>query len=319
MPRISVLMPTHNRADVLGYAIDSVLRQTEPDFELLVVGDGCTDNTARIVKSFQDSRIVWYDLPKAPNFGYANRNIALRKARGELIAFAAHDDLMFPDHLALLSHEIDAGKLDWIYSRPLWVSTDGVIVPFCTNLHNADELDLFMNIRNSIPAGCVMHRRSCFDKSGYWPEDVESAGDWLLWQRIIKAGNCNKFGYCRTPTTLHFSADWKNSRHSGSIEVMRMLEVADHEPWWPAPLRYPVAKQQLEQDVLQQAMKSAPTQWCRNVRDGVSAVVDRLAWDKILQNPPPRIIEKTIQERHDSTAQLPGAMQKLKRIFRHLK
>ena len=76
-PRFTVLMPTHYRPDTIGYAIRSVLNQTVPDFELLVVGDGATAETAAVVRSFTDPRIRWFDLPKAAGFGYANRNIAM--------------------------------------------------------------------------------------------------------------------------------------------------------------------------------------------------------------------------------------------------
>ena len=131
-PRFTVLMPTHYRPDVIGFAIQSVLNQTETDFELFIVGDGAWPETSAVVHRFTDSRIRWFDLPKAPGYGYANRNIALRESRGELIAFAADDNLMFPDHLALHGAVLEDPSIRWAYSRALWVSSDGVTAPDLT-------------------------------------------------------------------------------------------------------------------------------------------------------------------------------------------
>lgn len=131
-PRVSVLMPTHSRVDVIGFAIQSVLDQTFEDFELLVVGDACAPGTAEVVAGFGDSRMRFFDLPKAPHFGYANRNIALREARGDLIGFAADDDLLFPDHLERLVAEHE-DRCALAYSQALWVSTDGIAAPFLTS------------------------------------------------------------------------------------------------------------------------------------------------------------------------------------------
>lgn len=279
-PRISVLMPTHDRAEVVGYAIQSVLAQTEPDFELLVVADGCTDRTAEVVAAFRDPRIRLFDLPKAPFFGYANRNIALREARGRLIAFAAHDDLLLSDHLERLSRAIETSRAEWIYSRPLWVSTDGVIVPYATNLLHDDELTRFLTVANTIPASCVVHTRSCFDRYGYWPEDVPAAADWRYWIRVIEGGGRQRFGYLPIPTCLHFSATWRQSRHAEANEVREWLEIADTAAWWPAVLRCRVADDRTEQESVWAAMQNAPA-WNDEVRDAVRTAIDRVAWESI--------------------------------------
>jgi glycosyltransferase involved in cell wall biosynthesis len=280
MARFSVLLPTHNRAELVGYAIRSVLCQTETDFELLIVGDGCTDNTAEVIRSFQDSRIRWFDLPKAPHFGYANRNIALREAIGEYIAFMAHDDLVFPDHLALLADTLEKTGAEWVYSRPLWVSTDGCVVPFAVNLRNNDELEHFLTRANVIPAACVLHRRSCFQKYGYWPEDVKSAADWRFWIRIIEGGGRSNLAYCEVPTVLHFVADWKRHRASGMPQVAAGLKVADSAPWWPAPLKREIPPGNSEQQVFFAAIQSPD--YVSELRRAVNQVMERMAWEHLM-------------------------------------
>ncbi len=239
-PLVSVLLPTHNRADVLGFAIRSVLAQSVGDFELLIAGDGCRDDTRRVVASLSDSRIVWLDLPKAPLSGYANRNIALRRARGQFVAYAQDDDLWFPDHLEQLIRTLEAAGADWAYSRPLWVCRDGAIVPSPVNLTLPDELDWFMTTENSIPSTCVLHRRSALDRAGYWPEDVPHCADWRCWQSILQAGEPKPAAFCRAPTSLHFPSIMN---HDVARPEAALRDSAG-APWWPTLFRRTGARQQ---------------------------------------------------------------------------
>jgi glycosyltransferase involved in cell wall biosynthesis len=245
-----------------------------------VVADGCTDDTVSRIAAFADPRIRVFDLPKAPYYGYANRNVALREARGDLVAFIAHDDLLFPDHLERLIRVLEPDR-EWVYSRPLWVSTDGILVPFATNLTLGDELDDFLSVGNTIPASCVIFRRRCLDRYGYWPEDVPSAADWRHWIAIIEGGGRRNLAYLPIPTCLHFSAEWKQSRHSAVAEVLTWLRVADSSSWWPGALRYEISAGAVEQQVIADAMRSGGLDWAHAVRDAVELVIDRLAWDDI--------------------------------------
>jgi glycosyltransferase involved in cell wall biosynthesis len=266
-PHFSVLLPTHNRADLIGYAIKSVLWQTEQDFELLIVGDGCTDDTADVVAGFGDPRIRWFHLPKAPFFGYANRNVALREAKGDFIGFVAHDDLLFPDHLVRLAESLERERAEWAYSRPLWVSADGRIVPFALNLTNADELENFLTVGNSIPTPCVMHRRSCLETYGYWPEDVASAADWRQWIRIIEGGGRHRLAYCRTPTCLHFKARWRDGR-TGHPTADAGLAAAEMLGWWPPSLKLEILPGQTEQQAYFDVIEAGGVRWLDAVRTG---------------------------------------------------
>lgn len=275
-PLVSVLLPTHNRADVLPYAIEAVLGQTVQDIELLVVGDGCTDNTSEVVQSFRDQRIRWFDLPKAPHFGYANRNIALREARGSYIGFMAHDDLIIHDHFERCLDILEKDdSVEWVYTRPIWVTPDGTVIPVAYNLHNPDTFDLFMARQvNGIPASCVVHRRSCLEDYGYWNDALPACGDWDMWIRIIEGGGRQNFAFLSEPTCLHFRANWRTEKNAGPDELKIWRTFYDKSALVPESLQVSIPEGVPEQRVFWEHMSADQVGWARSLRKAVVQVFD---------------------------------------------
>lgn len=280
-PRFSVLLPTHNRHDVIEYAIQSCLWQTEQDFELLIVGDGCTDRTAEVVSQFKDPRIRWFDLPKAPLSGYANRNLVLREATGYFIAYAQHDDIFFPDHLSRLATAAEGVAAQWCYSRPLWVEPDGLLAPFAIDLTKTDELAHFRR-ENHIPSCCVLHTRDSLERVGYWPEDVAKVADWVCWQRIIDAYGNGCLAYCPDPTALHFQAAWRKGRPEFNHPAMsRISQIARHSEWWPDIFKVSLPPGVTEQAIFFNLISSGGMSYCESLRAAVQEVYDRVAWSDV--------------------------------------
>lgn len=273
--RFTVLMPTHYRPDSIGYAIRSVLNQTEQDFELLVVGDGATEATARVVTGFDDPRIRWFDLPKSPGFGYANRNIAMAESTGELVAFAADDDLMLPDHLARLGQCFADPAVKWAYSQALWVSTDGVAAPDLTNLQNDDERATFLQ-GNSISGGSLMFRIDAVPSRRCWPEHVAGAGDWEQMKWLLREYGLAGMRRLGTPTYLHFTAGRKGGqRNSGFGLLDAWLSHADRSDWWPAELK-PALGDRLAQAVYWDRIGQDPG-YADRLREAATAICNRVA------------------------------------------
>ena len=174
-------MATYNYSEVLPYSIGSVLLQTQQDFELLVVGDGCTDDSAAVVGAAGDARVRWIGLDKNAGHQSAPNNEGLRQARGEIIAYLGHDDLWFPDHLERLLAALDLGAdLAWSVTR--LISPDRCDDPlYLLPTYSAGAW---------IPPSSLAHRRSVTDRVGGWSdyrgltEDPESD----LWRRAHSAG-----------------------------------------------------------------------------------------------------------------------------------
>lgn len=104
-PFFSVIIPTYNRAELLGQAIQSVLDQSFKDFELIVVDDYSTDNTKEIVNSFRDNRIKYIVNSHSKGVSGA-RNTGILMSKGEWIAFLDSDDVWLPEKLNLLYMKI---------------------------------------------------------------------------------------------------------------------------------------------------------------------------------------------------------------------
>jgi glycosyltransferase involved in cell wall biosynthesis len=97
MAKVSVIIPTYNRAGIIDKTLFSVIRQTISDIEIIAVDDGSTDNTCEVVKKIGDSRIKYF---YKENGGVSSaRNLGLTKAGGEYIAFLDSDDLWQENYL----------------------------------------------------------------------------------------------------------------------------------------------------------------------------------------------------------------------------
>lgn len=115
MPKVSVVIPTYNLSNMVEDTINSVLRQTESDLEVIVVDDGSTDNTRAVVEGIQDSRVKYFYKDNAgPSSAY---NYGFSKAKGRYVAFLDHDDLWPENYLqVMVSHLENNSEFGAVYS-----------------------------------------------------------------------------------------------------------------------------------------------------------------------------------------------------------
>ena len=197
-PNVSVILPTHNRAVTLKRAIDSVLAQTYADFELLIIDDGSSDQTAVLVGSYEDARLRYIPLPERGGAGAA-RNHGLSVACGCWIAFQDSDDEWRSEKLALQVRATEeaspeVGVIYTNYQRA--VSTRMISgIPSHRTFSNrfglrSSRLDgnpqHTLARGNFIPTQTAMVRKSCLQQVGGFDECLPRLQDWDLWLRLAR-------------------------------------------------------------------------------------------------------------------------------------
>lgn len=198
MPKVSVIIPTYNRAEFLSTAISSVLNQTYQDFEIIVVDDSSTDNTTELINSFSDSRIK-YIRHETNKGGSAARNTGIKMSSGQYIAFLDDDDEWLPEKLEkqveLLGNS--SPKVGSVYTGLLTIDKAcGKVLGRSIPSGKGCFIDeLIENNRIGTTSTHVL-RRECFEEVGLFDESLPSGQDYDMWIRISKKFH---FEYIKEP------------------------------------------------------------------------------------------------------------------------
>jgi glycosyltransferase involved in cell wall biosynthesis len=242
-PRVTVCTATYNRGPLLAQTIRSVLAQSYQDFELLIVDDCSTDDTAEVVAGFADHRIRYVRNPS--NLGmYANRNRCLQLARGELIAQLDDDDLYLPDALSSLVAALDAAPTaGLVFGATLEIDRAGAVVdhrrtfPSSRFLAPWEAFQTFLVGRRQ-PPSAVLVRAACYREFGGFEPD-NWCGDWDLWLRLSR---CYPVVYIDQPVLRYRQAvdnSTLRAEQDGSAPLWMRRTVGRALAAPPAGLRLP--------------------------------------------------------------------------------
>ncbi len=256
-PRFSAVIPAYNAAATLGSAVRSVLSQTSQDFEVIIVDDGSTDDTANHARRFEEDRRV--RVVSQPNQGLAGaRNTGIAHARGRYVGLLDSDDLWMPGYLEVMGAALDADPgAGFAYTDGWALDDESRRIRRATTMARAHPpasppadagafLRLFVN-GNFVPAETLV-RRAALDEVGNFNEALQAAEDYELWLRMLAHG----WRALRPPGLLlvrRIRADSMSSDRalmfSALREVMRI--VAEEHPA-PEDVKAIARRRMLEQD-----------------------------------------------------------------------
>ena len=231
----SAIIPTHNRYRLLKRALESIYSQTLPPTEVIVVDDGSSDKTKKIVNDFGDILYMYQE-----NSGVSSaRNKGLKYAKSEFVAFLDDDDTWHKEKMAqqmeFLKHN---PQFLWCYSDEKWVR-DNKEVTVPKKYHKPKHNTFLEHIAfcNIAPSSVVIHKK-IFDEIGCFDERLKVCEDYDLWLRILQhypaglvekklitkyAQETNQLGFCKNIESFRVLALEKHLKSKYHKEVKEVL------------------------------------------------------------------------------------------------
>jgi Glycosyltransferases involved in cell wall biogenesis len=188
-PEVTVIIATYNSSKTLYYALKSLLNQTFQDFEAWIVGDGCTDDSEKIVLSFSDDRLNWFNRESNSGRQSAPNNEGIRRAKGKFIAYLGHDDLWLPHHLETMHKVVSEENIDFAYPITIGVAPEKIQYIF-------GQLTIGINFDNfQTPPSSWFHKKDLLTRVGCWTENylaLNEGADKEFFTRVYKSGAAMK-------------------------------------------------------------------------------------------------------------------------------
>ncbi|MEI6407205.1 MAG: glycosyltransferase [Actinomycetes bacterium] len=190
MPKATVIIPTHDHASTLPMTIASVQRQYEQDFEVVIIGDGVTDELRQVARECEksDSRITFLDLPKGPHHGDTYRDAVIRESKSENIFYLCDDDLLLRSHLSNLLQLLETK--DFVQSRNGYIHVDQSIHIFPTDLSKPEFIEWHLREphRNAVSLTGTAHRKSTYSELpvGWESPAGNEWTDHFMWKKFFR-------------------------------------------------------------------------------------------------------------------------------------
>ncbi len=247
---VTVLVPTHSHGATLQLSVRSALAQTVADLEVIIVGDGATEETVDAANALcrEDDRVRFLPFPKGERHGERSRHVALEGARGDVVCYLADDDLWLPDHVACMCELLQSA--DFAVGVRLMTHPSGEYEIERVDLAQPSVRELFLAGLNNASLSTVAHTMRAYRALpvGWRPAPTDVSPPLYMWQQFLADPTCRAMTGTRL-TSINFPDSWR----TGWSTAERAREIA--------PVAARLTDPAFHYDLHQRALTSALSKW----------------------------------------------------------
>jgi glycosyltransferase involved in cell wall biosynthesis len=223
-PTVSIILPTYNRAAFIGRSIETILSQTFRDFEIIIIDDGSTDNTAEIVTSMLGDNRIIYERYVGNRGAPCARNIGIRRSSGRYVTFQDSDDTWTRDKLmkqvrAMEEATQDTGVVYTGYYRLEGSRKIYMPVPTSDYAKASEAISRLFYLFVATPTALI--RKECLEAVGLFDETLPRLQEWELWIRMCQR---YRFQYINEALVMsHHQAESISTNHQALITAFELI------------------------------------------------------------------------------------------------